>query len=151
LGRLTVTARKGPRNFARSTSLDRHTTHRYHEIISSPNGPVAQESVVDSALLRSIFRPSKPAFLYTICTQIDAVALVRKTPVPWESTAYPGEPPGTRLVAKSSYLGGCPGPENRRKSKDNNWPVPFAERNSFICCWKMCVREPPVGTRQQIG
>src|SRR5467141_2041968 len=33
-------------------------------------GPVAQESVVDSALLRSIFRPFKPAFLYTNCTQI---------------------------------------------------------------------------------
>ena len=33
-------------------------------------GPVAQESVVDSALLRSIFRPFKPAFLYTTCTQI---------------------------------------------------------------------------------
>ncbi len=33
-------------------------------------GPVAQESVVDSALLRSIFRPFKPAFLYTSCTQI---------------------------------------------------------------------------------
>jgi hypothetical protein len=32
-------------------------------------GPVAQESVVDSALLRSIFRPFKPAFLYTTCTQ----------------------------------------------------------------------------------
>lgn len=32
--------------------------------------PVAQESVVDSALLRSIFRPFKPAFLYTSCTQI---------------------------------------------------------------------------------
>src|ERR1700716_1329221 len=32
-------------------------------------GPVAQESVVDSALLRSIFRPFKPAFLYTSCTQ----------------------------------------------------------------------------------
>jgi hypothetical protein len=30
------------------------------------HGPVAQESVVDSALLRSIFRPFKPAFLYTI-------------------------------------------------------------------------------------
>src|SRR6266404_6338951 len=33
-------------------------------------GPVAQESVVDSALLRSIFRPFKPAFLSTTCTQI---------------------------------------------------------------------------------
>jgi hypothetical protein len=33
-------------------------------------GPVAQESVVDSALLRSIFRPFKPAFLYTSRTQI---------------------------------------------------------------------------------
>jgi hypothetical protein len=33
------------------------------------NGPVALESVVDSALLRSIFRPFKPAFLYTTCTQ----------------------------------------------------------------------------------
>ena len=32
-------------------------------------GPVAQESVVDSALLRSFFRPFKPAFLYTKCTQ----------------------------------------------------------------------------------
>jgi hypothetical protein len=32
-------------------------------------GPVAQESVVDSALLRSNFRPFKPAFLYTSCTQ----------------------------------------------------------------------------------
>src|SRR5436190_10503414 len=32
-------------------------------------GPVAQESVVDSALLRSIFRPFKPAFMYTTCTQ----------------------------------------------------------------------------------
>jgi hypothetical protein len=31
-------------------------------------GSVAQESVVDSALLRSIFRPFKPAFLYTTCT-----------------------------------------------------------------------------------
>ena len=36
-------------------------------------GPVAQESVVDSALLRSIFRPFKPAFLYTSCTQIAGV------------------------------------------------------------------------------
>src|SRR5260221_11966501 len=33
-------------------------------------GPVAQESVVDSALLRPIFRPFKPASLYTSCTQI---------------------------------------------------------------------------------
>jgi hypothetical protein len=32
------------------------------------NGPVAQESVVDSALLRSIFRPFKTSFLYTSCT-----------------------------------------------------------------------------------
>ena len=45
----------------------------YNETLvsSSPAvlGPVAQESVVDSALLRSIFRPFKPAFLYTTCTQ----------------------------------------------------------------------------------
>lgn len=33
-------------------------------------GPVPQESVVDSALLRSNFRPFKTAFLYTSCTQI---------------------------------------------------------------------------------
>lgn len=32
--------------------------------------PVAQESVVDSALLRSNFRPFKTAFLYTSCTQM---------------------------------------------------------------------------------
>src|SRR2546421_329789 len=45
----------------------------YNEILVSGSptmlGPVAQESVVDSALLRSIFRPFKPAFLYTTCTQ----------------------------------------------------------------------------------
>jgi hypothetical protein len=33
-------------------------------------GPVAQESVADSALLRSNFSPFKTAFLYTSCTQI---------------------------------------------------------------------------------
>ncbi len=32
--------------------------------------PVAQESVVESALLRSNFRSFKTAFLYTSCTQI---------------------------------------------------------------------------------
>jgi hypothetical protein len=32
--------------------------------------PVAQESVVDSALLRSNLRPFKTAFLYTSCTQM---------------------------------------------------------------------------------
>lgn len=32
---------------------------------ASSNGPVAPESVVDSALLRSIFGPFKPVFLYT--------------------------------------------------------------------------------------
>ncbi|MGA3200383.1 MAG: hypothetical protein ABSD89_13415, partial [Halobacteriota archaeon] len=35
--------------------------------------PVAQESVVDSALLRSNLRPFKTAFLYTSCTQIAGV------------------------------------------------------------------------------
>jgi hypothetical protein len=35
--------------------------------------PVAQESVVDSALLRSDFRPFKTAFLYTSCTQKSSV------------------------------------------------------------------------------
>jgi hypothetical protein len=33
------------------------------------SGPVAKESVVDSALLRSNFRPFKTTFLYTSCTQ----------------------------------------------------------------------------------
>jgi len=36
--------------------------------------PVAQESVVDAALLRSNFRPFKTAFLCTSCTQIETEA-----------------------------------------------------------------------------
>src|ERR1700676_5713770 len=43
-------------------------------------GPVAQESVVDSALLRSIFRPFKTAILYTSCTQNSSYLLARIAP-----------------------------------------------------------------------
>jgi len=50
-----------------------YTKPPYNEILAGGPpaflGPVAQESVVDSALLRSIFRPFKPAFLSTTCTQ----------------------------------------------------------------------------------
>ncbi len=43
------------------------------EFLESSRGPVAQESVVDSALLRPLFRPFQTDFLYTTCTQIAGV------------------------------------------------------------------------------
>ena len=57
----------------RFRTIAKYAKPPYNEIVLNVPpamlGPVALTAVVDSALLRSIFRPFKPAFLYTSCTQ----------------------------------------------------------------------------------
>ena len=76
-------------------------------------GPVAQESVVDSALLRSNFRPFKTAFLYTSCTQIFGV----DPRSPWLS--------GDRLPL------GAGRPESKSRRPDQN--ITYLRQFTKIC------------------
>src|SRR2546426_7749560 len=94
-------------------------------------GPVAQESVVDSALLRSIFRPFKPAFLYTSCTQCPArnvphyfwVARDTGAIANAPKTILPRNPPGFRLLQAKFF--------SRRHQCDRFANAPIARFRSF--------------------
>src|SRR5439155_23518469 len=84
-------------------------------------GPVAQESVVDSALLRSIFRPFKPAFLYTTCTQIAPRGTCHITSglpvIRQESSNCLGPIPRTRLLSPEWMCA-------RERSRTRPGPIP---------------------------